>query len=525
MSSGGSAPSRGYREDTARGGNAYHGHTSKIKSSYKKSYVPKRRIQREILAAGVPEAPWEHFCRLKFADEIDPQQVMESCLVLLFPEKPADMKFSHCARAIKALGQIGYWKSAKMGLFTVIVQQQQQEGAAEEAGLPHVMVFNAALEAMSSAGEWFLADQLLRQMIDEYHMKPSVASYNCVLTGCAAVGEAGKALELLEEMKGYEPAVLKPNAQTFIACMRACNRAGRIQDTARLFLEMGPACSSGGGGGKNKRELESGEGTCGEESEGEVSTKKGGEQGQEVKKDLTCYNSLISACAQRGHWQQATALLRELRTLSKGGGRKDLAPDIAGYATVLSACDKADRYQECLSILSMMRREKFHFFDPKNRNNILKTGMAPGMLSCFFTAIACCERNKQFKDAESLFKEMTGKLGLLDLKGDRNRFALSSGRGSGRPVPSSSGSALGNIDESFEDGSTIKFQSTAPAATSTFDPSLATTIDLHDLSVPMARVAVRYSYSFTNTEVFLPSFVVCSPSHWSRMISFPDTTT
>jgi hypothetical protein len=72
-----------------------------------------RRIGRTIQA---PSSITEHFCLLKVTQNLKKPQIMESAAFLLLESD----RQSHWARAIKALGGIGYWKSAKMALHLLI---------------------------------------------------------------------------------------------------------------------------------------------------------------------------------------------------------------------------------------------------------------------------------------------------------------------------------------------------------------------------------------------------------------------
>ncbi|CAD7968543.1 unnamed protein product, partial [Amoebophrya sp. A25] len=161
---------------------------------------------------------------------------------------------SHHARALKALGEIGYWRSAVAALSYLVVEAEVAESsAAAGRGLGvledharhvepsiHAMVWAAALHAVSKACEWQMCERLLVELGGRLEGNDD---------GEAAYALAGQAKRAIEHLLGDGVVPMhRRTPQSYTCVMQACERAKNFVAARRIFAMMLRDQDEGAGG-------------------------------------------------------------------------------------------------------------------------------------------------------------------------------------------------------------------------------------------------------------------------------------
>jgi pentatricopeptide repeat protein len=87
---------------------------------------------------------------------------------------------------------------------------------------------------LSKQSKWRKAMELLEGLETEFHLTPTTAIYNAVISSLAKSGELGQAKNLLFKMRKGN---ISPNTYTYNALLSACAKNARWKDALSL-LEM-----------------------------------------------------------------------------------------------------------------------------------------------------------------------------------------------------------------------------------------------------------------------------------------------
>ncbi|CAK0858602.1 unnamed protein product [Prorocentrum cordatum] len=95
------------------------------------------------------------------------------------------------------------------------------------------------------------------------------------------------------------------------------------------------------------------------------------------------YSAGISACEKGEQWEQALALLSEMREAK-------VEPDVISYSAGISACEKGDQWQRAVALLRELWAAK----------------LEPDVILIYNAGISACEKGEQWQWALLLFGEM-----------------------------------------------------------------------------------------------------------------------
>ncbi len=311
--------------------------------------------------------------------------------------------------AITAHGRQGQWRQS------VELLRRLERDAEERSGRegPNDIVYGATIGACAAAAppRWREAMALLKRMRAR-GVRPTVRSFNSVLTACARAGELGVALRLLD---GMAPAGVSPDVFSYTAVLTGCAAATPpdVRTAEALLERMGaegvkPSVVSYGAVAQahanagSWREavllLDAMEradppvapnavvmctliSACGNAGEWRVAIDllHGMEARYGVAPDTECRNAAIHACARGRQWELA---LRELDAL---GDRATLK----SYGATLAALSKCGRWEECLQLLRRME----------------DNGLRPSV-PCYTAAISACGNAGEWAAAAGLWREL-----------------------------------------------------------------------------------------------------------------------
>ena len=243
-------------------------------------------------------------------------------------------------------------------------------GAGQEATLALAGQVSNLHKRGDHAGVLRLLKQVEAQAAtDASALTPSLVEHG--LLSCCQKREWNRALRLFERSRAAGNLSITPRA--WRAAARACEKGRQWRAALRLLDDHAADAAAAGGdrdgfdpaiassailacarGGQLDRAL-----ALLRETEGRASARvrasarTAGGAGAAAPKPpkplpLSTYNGVISACADRGRWQQALAVLDQARKALH-------EPDVFSYTSAISACGRAGEAQRALSLLELMR--------------------------------------------------------------------------------------------------------------------------------------------------------------------------
>ena len=169
---------------------------------------------------------------------------------------------------------------------------------------------------------------------------------------------------------------------------------------------------------------------------------------RKIEPDVITFTSAIAACASGGEWKRAVALLETMRACG-------VEPNAISYNAAISACEKGGKWSRAISLLDEMRAR----------------AIEPDVIS-LNAAISACEKGGQWERALALLDDMPAR-GL-------------------EPDVISFNAAISACEQCDEMAKAKLLYAEALALN--FLPRMKNgEIDLHELSAPVARVAVAWS--------------------------------
>ncbi len=262
------------------------------------------------------------------------------------------------------------------------------------------------------------------------------------------------------------------------------------------------------------------------------------------------YNLAIGACQQGGKWASALQLVEDMRHSSD----PRLAPDIISFSSAISACEKAAKWKEALGLLrDMMDAPELPLEDPTWDRAADKSSSARGqrcraptvepnvvvmsaaMSACekggrwetalallaemprlgiepnnytFSAAMRACERGGQWEKAAGLVHDMSARaeaaqtdaavvavdaLVSPSFRAAKKAAARAAAAERARPDIKTVNTAIAACEAAGEIESAMQILLGAQAEYGLYDAVFANSVhvDLHGLSVPVARVALR----------------------------------
>jgi len=104
-----------------------------------------------------------------------------------------------------------------------------------KVGTPNVQILTLLIDICGKIGALEDAQRWAQQvMIDEYGLKPSRITLNCLINGCAKAGDISGALQWFQVMKDYSMA---PDSMTYNCMIRAFASRGSTQQAESFFEE------------------------------------------------------------------------------------------------------------------------------------------------------------------------------------------------------------------------------------------------------------------------------------------------
>jgi len=167
-----------------------------------------------------------------------------------------------------------------------------------------------------------------------------------------------------------------------------------------------------------------------------------------LEPNVMTYNATISACEKGGQWEKALELFGQMR-------ERGLEPNVITYNATISACEKGGQWEKALELFGQMRER----------------GLEPNVIT-YNATISACEKGGQWEKALELFGQMQER----GLEPDVITYnaTISACEPAGRVEE-----ARALFLEAYRSDCYPKILSIRGA------------LDLHDLSAPEARTAVR----------------------------------
>lgn len=233
--------------------------------------------------------------------------------------------------ALKAFARASRWQFA-LGLLGEIRRQDAQLS---------LLRHNYLLTKLAWEGELLRATEVLQGM-HQQGPRPTVASYQALISACAARGWWERALAQLKEMRTSS---VEADTVSYSALITACERGRQWTRAVLLFTELEerghvpdlPCCGALISACEKGRQWERALETLGDMRH------------RAMLPGLICYNAAMSACAMAEHWQAATSLLNAL-------GHASLTPDLFTHSAAIGACSQGARWECAIGLLAQMRQ-------------------------------------------------------------------------------------------------------------------------------------------------------------------------
>ena len=267
-----------------------------------------------------------------------------------------------------------------------------------------------------------LPDQALRvlQIMQSFDIKPSIYSYNAVLSALADAGRWKSALELFKGVRQIKN--LKVDVFTYTAVLSALQRAGQSETAEAILIQMENDTNEGAIK-PNIWHYACVIGACGNDGAHRTSTainllsymeKKGN-----IKPNLVCFNRALIACRNSADVDTSFELLQQLID-------QDIKPDLHTFYTIMDTCADSGNYDKGIWLINHMKNQGW---TPNNRlYNTCLTAMMRGKADTEATmlflrqiqasgdtrlntatyngALSSLALNNQWERAMSLLKEM-----------------------------------------------------------------------------------------------------------------------
>lgn len=318
--------------------------------------------------------------------------------------------------------------------------------------------YTAIIDACAKGRMWKRALELLDEM-KKNEVEPNAVTYSVAITACGNGGQWQKSLELLDEMKEKGMTV---NLFSYNAAITALSKASR-RSAKRSTRESSSLRVS------NASELAS------DFDENQLWTKALGllekMKSEGLEPDGFSYSAAISCCGSGGRWEEALALIEKMQS----GGPKS-RPNKIAYTAAISACGKSGRHQEALKLFTDMKEQ----------------GLQPDRVAynAVFSALRVAKMPQQ---SLQLWQEVMGKSSNKPTK-------LASARAGSAVSPdiitvtnviaslarSDDEVMMKSVDNVFEEAVKRGIILGKDTLDSEYD------IDLHGMTFPVARAAVRY---------------------------------
>ncbi|CAJ1378874.1 unnamed protein product [Effrenium voratum] len=196
-----------------------------------------------------------------------------------------------CSAAVGALQRGSRWQEA----LRVFAASPSPRG---------LIASNVALRACEASSAWHVALLLLTGL----GCRADVVSYTTCVNACASAAQWAAGLRLFWDLLKRAPVdSLAPNALTYGAALKACQKAGRWRDALSLLREMA----------------------------------------DERRVSAVALNSAMDACVRGKRWQHALVLFEDFRRLS-------VESDVVSYCTAVGACAQAALWPACVVLLAEM---------------------------------------------------------------------------------------------------------------------------------------------------------------------------
>jgi len=367
------------------------------------------------------------------------------------------------------------------------------------------------------------------RFFDELRRKepPDLATYRALLTACEKGGQWERAVALFADMV-VEERGLRPDAECYAALISACGRGGQWQRASLFFEDMqrrgirptlatyNALISAFGRSGEWRRAMDIFHRLKRIETTAMTTTKK---TTPLLKPDMSTYDAAIAACARGEQWEEAEALVREAAASLKVG------PTVATYAAVLSAVE-LDQVDRALELVTPGDARTYHtllircddwrkglkLFDHLLRRLIEKKPEEDPALvvSAYDALISACGKAGEWETALRLFGELQSERGLeptaatfrasiraCEKAGRREEaselFADLRRRGLTPDVVTYSAVIAATEKSGLSERALELFAQARSTGHFSRLHSVPGAVDLHRLSVPVARTAVRAS--------------------------------
>jgi len=195
---------------------------------------------------------------------------------------------------------------------------------------PTVIHYTNLMSALQNSGRWADSIKVYKQMETDGVSADAVA-HNTAITACARGGDWEQAWAVFASMKraGVAPTVVSYNS-----LISACEKCGQADRALEIFNKMKAATftsgsvvldQQGGGGGQGKTTTA-------------------------VQPTVVTYNTVISALAKAGRWEQANTVHNEM----VGKGMRD---DAFTLTALITACEKTGQWEKILPLLDQFIKQ------------------------------------------------------------------------------------------------------------------------------------------------------------------------
>jgi len=376
------------------------------------------------------------------------------------------------------------WKDA----LTVLDQCHREPGVE-----PDIISYTNAIRACTRGGKFSRALAIFESLQDR-KLRLDNYAYTAIIDACAKGRMWRRALELLDEMKENE---IEPNAVTYSVAITACGNGGQWQKSLELLDEMkekgmtvnlfsfNAAITALAKASKRSAKRSTRESSSLRASTSKEETFDFDEQqlwtkaldllermkNEGLEPDGFSYSAAISCCGSGGRWKEALAIIKEMQS----GGPK-LRPNKIAYTAAISACGKSGRHQEALELFTDMKEQ----------------GLQPDQVAynAVFSALRVAKMPQQ---SLQLWQEVIGKSNNKPRK-------IASARADSAVSPdiitvtnviaslarSDDEVMMKSVDDVFEEAVKREIILGKDTLDSEYD------IDLHGMTFPVARAAVRY---------------------------------
>jgi pentatricopeptide repeat protein len=199
-------------------------------------------------------------------------------------------------------------------------------------------VYTAAMEACAKGGDVINTMELFEEMEVQQGIAPTKVTYSVAITACGNAGQWEKALKFLDMMRSKG---LSPNLVTYNGAISAVAKAAKQE-----------AGSCGSRGDTSADDSSSSTASSSSKYWQHIENLLEQMRSDGIEPDGFSYSSAISCCGSEGRWQEALALMEEMRH-----GGPSTRPNRIAYTAAITSCGRSGQVEKAMDLFREMKQD------------------------------------------------------------------------------------------------------------------------------------------------------------------------